>query len=162
MWRENVKTIRNELIESFHHAGEDKLNEKPASGGWSIAQVVLHLAGAETRFMELALRSATETMEKGEKVDLTVFDDPAHKMIAPIDPPDEHRAFDELIEALRASRQLTERLESSYTSEELEQKTMDHHRFGTMPIEQVFELLGRHEKRHIRQIHRIKEQITRP
>ncbi|MEW4326295.1 DinB family protein [Rossellomorea marisflavi] len=162
MWRENVKTIRNELIDSFHDAREDELNEKPASGGWSIAQVVLHLAGAETRFMELALRSATETMEKGEKVDLTVFDDPAHKMIAPIDPPDEHRTLNELIESLHASRQLTERLESSYTSEELEQKTMDHHRFGIMPIEQVFELLGRHEKRHIRQIHRIKEQITRP
>lgn len=162
MWRENVKTIRSELIDSFHDAGEDKLNEKPAKGEWSIAQVVLHLAGAETRFMELALRSATEHREEGEKVDLTVFDDPAHKMIAPIDPPDEHKTFDELLSALHASRQLTERLELSYTPEELEEKTMDHHRFGIMPIEQVFELLGRHEKRHIRQIQRIKEYITRP
>ncbi|MGX1264927.1 putative damage-inducible protein DinB [Rossellomorea marisflavi] len=161
MWRENVKTIRNELMDSFRDVEEDKLNEKPASGGWSIAQVVLHLAGAETRFMELALHSATEHMGEGGKVDLTVFDDPAHKMIAPIDPPDQHKTCDELLASLHTSRRLTERLETSYTPEELEKKTMDHHRFGIMPIEQVFELLGRHENRHIRQINRIKEHITR-
>ena len=57
----------------------------------------------------MAKTPKTPEQKQYEAIDLTVFDDPGHKMIAPIDPPDEHRTFDELIESLHASLHLNER-----------------------------------------------------
>jgi uncharacterized damage-inducible protein DinB len=161
MWETKVVEIREKLGEAIEGIPYEKMNEKPSKDEWSIAQIVLHLAGAETRFMKLALDAAQEQPgHKGEAVDLSVFEDKNKKLKAPIDPPEDPQTFGELVNALRASRSLTEEFIGKYSEAVLAQKTMNHHRFGTMPVWQVLELLGRHEQRHIHQIEETKKKIS--
>jgi hypothetical protein len=55
---------------------------------------------------------------------------------------------------------LTEEFIGKYSEAVLAQKSMNHHRFGIMPVWQVLELLGRHEQRHIQQIEETKKNIS--
>ncbi|MCA1056719.1 DinB family protein [Rossellomorea aquimaris] len=161
MWETKVLKIREELLRSISDLSFEELNEKPSDGEWSIAQIVLHLSGAETRFLKLALDAAQENEgETGEEVDLSVFEDKEKKLKAPIEPSEEPHSIEELKSALQASRQLTEKFINTYSERELSQKTMNHHRFGNMPVWQVLELLGRHEERHIHQIEQTKKKIS--
>ncbi|NQD68420.1 DUF664 domain-containing protein, partial [Bacillus haikouensis] len=67
MWELKVVEIREKLKATFEGLSNEKMNEKPSQDEWSIAQIVLHLAGAETRFMKLALEAAQEQPDhKGE------------------------------------------------------------------------------------------------
>ncbi len=160
MWETKVKEIRESLIESFIHLPEEKLNEKPSPEEWSIAQIVLHLAGAETRFLQLAFEAAeAETNIRGEEVDLSVFDDPSKKLKAPIEPSSNPKSSADLMKAIEESREWTDRFLLSYSQTELADKAMNHHRFGNMPIWQVLELLGKHEQRHIIQIEEVKKKL---
>ncbi|WP_272867400.1 DinB family protein [[Bacillus] enclensis] len=161
MWEMNVKDIRKKLEESFEALTFEELNEKPAPGEWSIAQIVLHLAGAETRFMKLALEAAeSQQVMEGEEVDLSVFEDKNKKLKAPIDPPEDPQTREQLLTALHTSRRLTDQFLEGHTEDSLSGKTMDHHQFGIMPVWQVLELLGRHEERHIHQIQETKNKIS--
>jgi uncharacterized damage-inducible protein DinB len=161
MWELKVVEIREKLKATFEGLSNEKMNEKPSQDEWSIAQIVLHLAGAETRFMKLALEAAQEQPDhKGESVDLSVFDDKSKKLKAPIDPPEDPQSIDDLLNALQASRRLTEEFIEKYSEAELAQRTMKHHRFGKMPVWQVLELIGRHELRHIHQIEETKKKLS--
>ncbi|XXM73863.1 DinB family protein [Lysinibacillus sphaericus] len=161
MWETRVKDIREKLVGSFEGLTFEELNEKPAADEWSVAQIILHLAGAETRFMKLALEAAEGGKGTGgEEVDLSVFDDKNKKLKAPIDPPEEPQTREQLMTALQTSRRLTDQLLEGHTEDTLTGKTMDHHRFGIMPVWQVLELLGRHEDRHIHQIQETKRKIS--
>ncbi|MEL3973810.1 DinB family protein [Rossellomorea oryzaecorticis] len=161
MWETKVMAIRERLKESLDGISVEKINKKPSRGEWSIAQIVLHLAGAETRFMKLALEAAQgEPAVSGGAVDLSVFDDKSKKLKAPVDPPEEPHTIDELLVALQTSRNLTDEFIEKYSEVQLQQKTMNHHRFGIMPVWQVLELLGRHEERHIDQIEETKKKIS--
>lgn len=161
MWETKVIDIRERLKKSLEGTPFEKLNEKPSPDEWSIAQIVLHLAGAETRFLKLALKAAEDQLDtSGEAVDLSVFDDKSKKLKAPIDPPEEPHTKEQLLNALQTSRNLTEEFIEKYSEHKLAQKTMEHHRFGIMPVWQVLELLGRHEERHIDQIEETKKKIS--
>ncbi|RLQ97169.1 DinB family protein [Falsibacillus albus] len=152
--------IRNDLLKSFSDVQVEKLNEQPEEGKWSIAQVVLHLAGAEKRFLQAAFKAVEEKkISYPKKVDLSVFDDPEVKMKAPIDPKDDYQTKADLVEALSNSRALTKDFLSRFSEGELEGYCLDHHRFGEMPAWQIFELLGRHERHHINQINQIKQAV---
>jgi uncharacterized damage-inducible protein DinB len=161
MWETNVKDIREKLERSFEALTFEELNEKPAQDEWSVAQIILHLAGAETRFLKLALEAAESgKVTGGEEVDLSVFDDKNKKLKAPIDPPEEPQTREQLLTALQTSRRLTDQFMEGHTEDTLSGKTMVHHRFGIMPVWQVLELLGRHEERHIHQIEETKRKIS--
>ncbi|MGM0851858.1 MAG: DinB family protein [Bacillota bacterium] len=160
MWETRVMEIRDKVKESFGDLSVVKLNEKPSPEEWSIAQIVLHLAGAEKRFLTLALDSAENQNGIYEKpVDLSVFDDSTKKLKAPIEPPSEPKNKEDLVQALDESRSLTKHFLKLYTKESLKNQSMNHHRFGDMPIWQVLELLGKHEQRHIVQIEEVKRRI---
>jgi uncharacterized damage-inducible protein DinB len=162
MWKTNVRNIRGNLEESFEALTFEELNEKPAPDEWSVAQIILHLAGAETRFMKLAMEAAErQPATGGEEVDLSVFDDKSKKLKAPIDPPEEPQTREQLLTALQTSRKLTDQFLEEHTEDKLSGITMNHHRFGIMPVWQVLELLGRHEERHIHQIQETKRKISR-
>jgi uncharacterized damage-inducible protein DinB len=161
MWETKVVKIREDLKRHLDDVSFEKMNVKPSQDEWSIAQIVLHLAGAETRFMKLALEAAQEQPDhQGDPVDLSVFDDKSKKLKAPVDPPEDPHSIDELLNELQASRRLTEEFIEKYSEAELAQRTMNHHRFGIMPVWQVLELLGRHEQRHIFQIEETKKKIS--
>ncbi|MGF3102249.1 DinB family protein [Rossellomorea sp. DUT-2] len=161
MWETKVMEIRDKVKESFMDVPVEKLNEKPSPEEWSIAQIVLHLAGAEKRFLTLALESAAENQSGTceNRADLSVFDDPSKKLKAPIEPTSEFQKKEDLILALDESRSYTSRFLELYTQEALKNRSMNHHRFGDMPIWQVLELLGKHEQRHLVQIEEVKRRI---
>ncbi|MGG1629165.1 DinB family protein [Rossellomorea sp. NRS-1567] len=160
MWETKVMEIRDKVKESFMDVPVEKLNEKPSPQEWSIAQIVLHLAGAEKRFLTLALESAENQSGTCEdRADLSVFDDPSKKLKAPIEPTSEFQKKEDLILALDESRSYTSRFLELYTEEALKNQSMNHHRFGDMPIWQVLELLGKHEQRHLVQIEEVKRRI---
>jgi uncharacterized damage-inducible protein DinB len=160
MWETKVIEIRDKVKGSFLVVPVEKLNEHPSPGEWSIAQIVLHLAGAEKRFLTLALESAENQSGTCEnRADLSVFDDPSKKLKAPIEPTSEPQLREDLILALDESRSLTTRFLELYTKEGLKSRSMNHHRFGNMPIWQVLELLGKHERRHLAQIEEVKRRI---
>lgn len=160
MWETKVMEIRDKVKESFMDVPVEKLNEKPSPEEWSIAQIVLHLAGAEKRFLTLALESAENQSGTCEDIaDLSVFDDPSRKLKAPIEPTSEFQKKEDLILALDESRSYTSRFLELYTEEALKNQSMNHHRFGDMPIWQVLELLGKHEQRHLVQIEEVKRRI---
>ncbi|MFC7784681.1 MULTISPECIES: DinB family protein [unclassified Rossellomorea] len=160
MWETKVIEIREKVKGSFMDVPVEKLNEQPSPEEWSIAQIVLHLAGAEKRFLTLALDSAESQSGSSEnRADLSVFDDPSKKLKAPIEPTSEPQKKEALILALDESRSLTTRFLELYTKEGLKSRSMNHHRFGNMPIWQVLELLGKHEQRHLVQIEEVKRRI---
>ncbi|MGR3763565.1 DinB family protein [Rossellomorea sp. NS-SX7] len=161
MWETKVIEIRKRLEESLEGMSFEQLNKKPSKDEWSVAQIILHLSGAETRFINLALEAAQGQSDGGgEAVDLSVFKDKSKKLKAPIDPAEEPQTIEQLMDALQTSRSLTEEFIKSYSEHDLAEKTMDHHRFGIMPVWQVLELLGRHEARHIDQIEETKTKIS--
>jgi uncharacterized damage-inducible protein DinB len=160
MWETKVIEIRARVKASFMDVPVEKLNEKPSPEEWSIAQIILHLAGAEKRFLTLAIESAenqTGTCENG--ADLSVFDDPSKKLKAPIEPTSVFQKKEDLMLALDESRSFTTRFLELYTQEGLKSRSMNHHRFGDMPIWQVLELLGKHEQRHLVQVEEVKRRI---
>ncbi|WP_201715257.1 DinB family protein [Rossellomorea arthrocnemi] len=161
MWETRIVEIRERVKESLEDLSFEKLNEKPSPGEWSIAQIVLHLAGAETRFLTLAIESAKlkSVTTRSTPVDLSVFDDESTKLKAPIEPSSDPMNMVDLMNALDKSRTLTLHLLDQYTKEDLNDRSMHHHRFGEMPIWQVFELLGKHEQRHLLQIEDVKKRI---
>ena len=160
MWETKVLEIREKIKASFMDLSPEKLNRRPSEGEWSIAQIVLHLAGAETRFMTLALDSAENGPDtSNERVDLSVFDDPAQKLKAPIEPSRDPQSKEDLLKALEESRSFTTHFLEKHTKERLKNRSMHHHRFGEMPIWQVLELLGKHEQRHLLQIEEVKNRI---
>ncbi|PFA66382.1 hypothetical protein CN378_13875 [Bacillus sp. AFS015802] len=160
MWETKIVEIREKVKESLEGLSFEKLNQKPSPQEWSIAQIVLHLAGAETRFLTLALESAeNQSGGSGTDVDLSVFDDPAQKLKAPIEPSSDPKTREELMKALDESRSLTTQFLEEYTEDGLDRQSMHHHRFGEMPIWQVLELLGKHEQRHLLQIADVKKRI---
>ncbi|WP_044337671.1 DinB family protein [Rossellomorea aquimaris] len=160
MWEAKVFEIRDRVKGSFMDVPVEKLNEKPSSEEWSIAQIVLHLAGAEKRFLTLALQSAeSQSGTCANRADLSVFDDLSMKLKAPNEPSSESQKKEDLILALDESRSFTTRFLELYTKESLKSRSMNHHRFGDMPIWQVLELLGKHEQRHLVQIEEVKRRI---
>ncbi|MGG4167229.1 DinB family protein [Rossellomorea vietnamensis] len=160
MWETKIVEIREKVKESIKGLSYEELNEKPSQEEWSIAQIVLHLAGAETRFLTLAIDSAERGGGKSDSdVDLSVFDDPSQKLIAPIEPPTDPQTMEDLMKSLDESRSLTTRFLEKYTKEGLNRQSMHHHRFGDMPIWQVLELLGKHEQRHLVQMEDVKKRI---
>ncbi|MBN8192429.1 DinB family protein [Bacillus sp. NTK074B] len=160
MWESKVVEIRERVKKNLDGLSYEKLNQKPSPQEWSIAQIVLHLSGAETRFMTLALDSAKSQSGRSETdVDLSVFDDPAQKLKAPIEPSNMKQSREELLKVLDESRSLTNQFLMNYTKEGLDRQSMNHHRFGEMPIWQVLELLGKHEQRHLQQIEDVKKRI---
>ncbi|CAN7460930.1 DinB family protein [Rossellomorea sp. LjRoot5] len=161
MWETKIVEIRKKVKESIEGLPYEKLNQKPSQEEWTIAQIVLHLAGAETRFLTLANDSAKSGGGRSESdVDLSVFDDPSQKLIAPIEPSSDPQKMDDLMKALDESRSLTTHFLEKYTKEGLNRQSMNHHRFGDMPIWQVLELLGKHEQRHLVQMEDVKKRIT--
>ncbi|MCA1059469.1 DinB family protein [Rossellomorea aquimaris] len=160
MWEKKIVEIRDNVKKSLEDLSYVELNQKPSKEEWSIAQIVLHLAGAETRFLTLALESAKRPSGRsGTDVDLSVFDDPSQKLKAPIEPPSSQQSKEDLLKSLDDSRSLTTQFLENYSKEKLKHQSMNHHRFGEMPIWQVLELLGKHEQRHLQQIENVKRRI---
>ncbi|RDI47747.1 DinB family protein [Falsibacillus pallidus] len=160
MNKEELERIRQKLLDSFITLNKGDINTKPGHEKWSISQVVLHVAGAETRFMHAAFQGLKENKKTNPAdVDLSVFDDPSKKLKAPIEPPEEWKGKDELVEVLKNSREMTFEFLDKYKESDLSGISLNHHRFGEMPIWQIFELVGKHENRHIHQVEDIKKQL---
>ncbi|MBM7586544.1 hypothetical protein JOC86_003096 [Bacillus pakistanensis] len=160
MWEKKIDEIREKLMMSIESLSDHEINTKPSEQEWSISEIILHLIGAEGRFMKLANQAAEEGNSRSVGlVNLSPLDNRKQKHIAPIDPPSDFHTKEQLVCELIKCRRQTHIFLNHYIEKDLANHSMNHHRFGEMPIWQVFELMGKHELRHLHQIEEVKQRI---
>lgn len=149
---------RNELIDLIKSLNEEELNTAAPSGGWTVAQVVEHLAVAEVNFLKLVDHAIRQRrIGRSDVKDFSIVRDRSVKMKAPQDPPAIRRNSDECLSILQHSRNKTQIFLAEH--EDIEQYIVSHPRFGDIPATSVFTLIAEHENRHIEQIKEILESL---
>ncbi len=157
---EQVNEIRAQLISTMEGVSEEQLNEKVDMKTWSIAQVLLHIAGAELRFSQLASK-AVESREIGatSSADLTALADYNVKMVAPMDPPADFFTKEAVLLSLHEAREYTIECLAKWKDVDLDSIGMNHHRFGYMPVSQLMELIYNHDVNHLAQVKNLLQKV---
>ncbi len=149
---------REKLISLLRDFNDYELNTAPVLGGWTVAQVVEHLAVAEVNFIGL-VENAMQQKQIGhaEEKDFSIVRDRSVKMKAQQEPSTVHRNAEDCIKMLQNSRNATEAFlnENKY----IERYVVFHPRFGDIPANSIFILIAEHERRHIEQIEEVLEAI---
>lgn len=149
---------REKLISLLRNLNEYELNTTTVLGGWTVAQVVEHLAVAEVNFLGL-VENAMQQKHIGhaEEKDFSILRDRSVKMKAQQEPSTMPRNAEGCIKMLQNSRNATEAFlnENKY----IERFVVFHPRFGDIPATSIFTLIADHERRHIEQIEEILEAI---
>lgn len=147
---------RNELIDLIKSLNEEELNTAAPSGGWTVSQVVEHLAVAEVNFLKLVDQAIRQGRTgPADTKDFSIVRDRSVKMKAQHDPSAIRRDHEECLAMLQQSRKKTELFLSEHN--DIEQYIVSHPRLGDIPATSVFTLLAEHENRHIEQIKEILE-----
>jgi uncharacterized damage-inducible protein DinB len=160
MWEKKIDEVREMVINSIESLSDQEINTKPSELEWNISEIILHLIAAEGRFLKLANQAAMEGNNiRVAPANLSPLDDRNQKHVAPIEPPSNFHSKDQLVSKLLNSRKKTHDFLNHFKENDLSNHSMNHHRFGEMPIWQVFELIGKHEWRHLQQIEEVKKRI---
>lgn len=149
---------REELISLLRHLNDYDINTATELGGWTVAQVVDHLALAEVNFLGLVENAMKQKhIGHAEEKDFSILRDRSVKMKAQQEPSTVHRNAEDCIQLLQNSRNATEAFlnENKY----IERYVVSHPRFGDIPANSIFTLIAEHEQRHIEQIEEILEAI---
>jgi uncharacterized damage-inducible protein DinB len=148
-----LNEIRGQLIAVTEGISEEQLNKKMNEQTWSIAQVLIHVAEAELRFIKLA-KEAVESREIGltSSIDLTPLADYNVKMTAPIEPPTDFFSKKAVRTSLQEGRDFTIECLTKWEDIDLDSIGMNHKRFGLMPVSQVTELIYNHDVNHLAQL----------
>lgn len=161
---EKIQKIREKLLKSVRSLSDEQLNEVPAKGKWSVAQVLEHLYLMEMNTVD----GIVETLSKAE-YNPTV-EKPIHqvldrtvKRVAPDDltPSEKFQTLEELEQKLKNSREALLRSIEGVSEEDLENKSFIHRRYGLLSLRQWVLLIGYHEERHMQQIEEIKEDLLK-
>lgn len=99
-----LQESRNKLLGSFEGLSDQQLNQVPETGGWSIAQVLLHLQQIESYFISLVKSALEVPDERVEERDMSRVTDRSKKSKSPIEPSSEFKTREELISRLNHSR----------------------------------------------------------
>ncbi|WP_166805821.1 DinB family protein [Jeotgalibacillus sp. R-1-5s-1] len=145
---------RDKLVNLISPLHDENLNTAGVNGGWTVAQVVEHLAVAEVNFLGL-VEHAIQQQHIGyaKAKDFSILRDRSVKMKAQHEPSSVRRNAEECIQLLQKSRNKT----AAFLNEnnQIEQYIVTHPRFGDIPAMSVFTLITEHEHRHIEQIEEI-------
>ncbi|AJD90198.1 hypothetical protein JMA_08810 [Jeotgalibacillus malaysiensis] len=154
----NMLETRHELIALVQSLNEEELNTPAPSGGWTVAQVVEHLAVAEVNFLKLVDHAIRQRkIGRADTKDFSIVRDRSVKMKAQHEPSAIRRDHEECLTMLQQSRKKTELFITEH--KDIEQYIVSHPRFGDIPATSVFTLIAEHENRHIDQIKEILESI---
>ncbi|HWK23429.1 MAG TPA: DinB family protein [Ureibacillus sp.] len=160
---DNLLKAREEILTSVQGLTDDQLNETVMEGSWSVAQVLEHLYLMEenvVRQIQFALQQ--EKFKAPEAFLVHLVADRTKKVSAPefLTPSNEFLTLENLKGKLGSSRRALEKIIEETNEEELNQKTLEHRRFGVLTLKQWIELVGYHEQRHLGQIEELKEKLV--
>lgn len=160
-----IDETRERLRERLAGLSNEQENFRPASGGWSIAEIVEHLAILEARLLGLI----TVMTSKAEKAGLQRQSDDAHFAPVSLDniverslrekynapetvAPQGSISIQDSLERLRESRANLRALQSRLEATDLSGAHYPHPAFGPLDAYQWLVMIGVHEARHLRQI----------
>lgn len=153
---------RAALLAEVKDITDEKANERPKDGGWSINQVLEHLYLMEdmvVKMLDHALKTGEVQEAKKRRIEATVNRD--IKVDAPDElvPSDEALSIETIKDNLSISHKKLEDFAQEHSSETLIKKALPHPAFGLMSLEQWIPFVGYHEVRHTEQIREIKADI---
>jgi uncharacterized damage-inducible protein DinB len=163
-----LRGSRTALLAAFEPFAEARFHERPASGGWSAADVAEHLVRVETRIVGGARR----TVETGKgatpapwdallklPLALGMIDGIRVRTVKGADPMDDEavRGFTraQLLERLAATRAQTEAFLHETRDRDLRGLWLKHPFLGCFGVREFVAWAGWHEARHVRQVGRI-------
>lgn len=162
---DSIDKTRGRLIERLDGLSAEQENFRPASGGWSIAEIVEHLSILESRLLGLM----TVMVNKAEKAGLQRNADSAtfnpvsldeivarslkEKYVAPeTAQPQGGVSISDSLARLRQSRDSLTQLRPRFEATDLSSARYPHPAFGPLDLYQWLLMIGIHEDRHLRQL----------
>lgn len=163
-----LRVTRARLLAAFERFEDARFHERPASGGWSAADVAEHLVRVETRIVGGARR----TVETGKgatpapwdallklPLALGLVDGIRVRTVKGADPMDDDAVNGstraQLLERLAATRVQTEAFLHETRDRDLRGLWLKHPFFGCFGVREFVSWVGWHEARHVRQLDRI-------
>ncbi|MGE5850331.1 MAG: DinB family protein [Candidatus Methylomirabilota bacterium] len=165
IWNEN-SAARATLRREVHGLSEEQLAFQPASGKWSIGEILDHLHLAErsfTRVLSKLLQQAAGRGLIGEpgsmeplpyQIDREIYNQPADAPESVRPSPD--RSLSQLLDSLEESRERLREVASRADGRVVGNVTIRHFQLGELHFYQWLALEAAHETKHLAQIRRIK------
>lgn len=162
---DSIDGTRARLAERVSALSEAQQNFRPASGGWSVAEIVEHLAILESRLLGLMTVMVSKVEQAGaqnggadfefQPVTLEQFAERSRreKYNAPeTAQPQGGVSIGESLERLRQSRASLHQLRPRLEANDFSGARYPHPAFGPLDLYQWLVMIGFHEERHLRQI----------
>lgn len=167
---DSIEETRGRLLARLARLSAAQENFRPASGGWSVAEIVEHLALLESRLLGMMTvmihkaekaglqRSAENSSFKPVSLEEYVERARKEKYNAP-DPvcPKGGVSVQDSLERLRQSRESLRSLRPRIEATDLSGARYAHPAFGLLDFYQWLLLIGFHEDRHLRQLEALVE-----
>lgn len=158
-----LESTRSELLETVRGLPPETLQAEPADGGWSVLEILEHLAAMESAIAD-RLSAALQGPERADLVraPLELVRDRSRKAQAPpqVHPSGTVSTLAEAEQALAAARQkLLEAVASDLGTERMDKHGFTHPMFGPVSAAQWVELIPLHESRHLGQIRETLRQV---
>ena len=162
---DSIDETRGRLGQRLAGLTAEQENFRPASGGWSIAEIVEHLAILEGRLLGLLTvmvskaekaglqRSAEDSNFNPVTLDQIIERSLKEKYTAPeTAQPQGNVSIQDSLERLRESRASLRALQPRFEALDLTSTRYPHPAFGPLDSYQWLVMIGVHEDRHLRQI----------
>ncbi|WP_084780353.1 DinB family protein [Bacillus massilinigeriensis] len=158
----NNQIIREEIFDSIGGLTDQQINKRVEEGGWTIAQVLLHLFLLErvvTKAFTEQLRSEIKWVVEDKPIQYTT--DRRKKIKAPsyLEPSSKFITLSDVKEKLAQSRRDFTEVVRGADESLLNERAIPHPVFGSLNLNQWISFIGLHEKRHLKQIEEIKEKL---
>jgi len=163
---ESIQASRGRLLDAISRLDQPALDRTPASGGWSVGEVLHHLLLMETSVTRLLERQVTRAVGRGAaqetstasmlgSLDQFAVETAPDRIVAPQGfLPARGMGKQELLDGLAASRETLLRVTDRAGSIDLAQLLFPHPVLGRLNMYQWVLYIGQHELRHLHQIER--------
>jgi hypothetical protein len=162
--------VREKFKQSFASLSEEQLNAKPEGEGWSVAQIVEHVAVVNGGALRICAKLLGKGEEAGKSNDGSVFISPefieagssavgqkleAPEMVRPIN----NVPISDSVAKLDEQQALYAELKGKFETVDGVEAKFPHPYFGDLSAQEWLVLSGAHEIRHLKQIRRVLEAI---
>ncbi|WP_342525551.1 DinB family protein [Chryseomicrobium sp. FSL W7-1435] len=156
----HLNTTRDELIHELHAIPDTLFSKQPDKTTWSPQQVTEHIALMDSYVASLLDRGkAVQKKVMKKPIRLTTLRSIKVKAPGPVDPATQEKTKEDIYELLFESRMQVLTLYKKFSKLEKRTFAMKHPVFGYLTVEQWFDFLGYHEKRHLKQLREVVSQL---
>ncbi len=167
-----LQDLLKEYEDELKNISDEEANQKPGSGGWSIAEVVYHISIAEKGIIQYIQKKLIDPAES-KKAGLKSFYKAAllryalrssRKFRAPkvLDEPKGPYEKDQLLKDWQATRLQLEELYKKVPDEYIRHQLFRHPVVGKINLKQTLGFMADHMQRHLDQIRVIKVILRQP